>query len=255
MEKIMKARITERTLTRKPPASGQLEIWDTALPGFGLRISYGGRKSYFCMTRINGKQRRLSVGNAALIKLAEARDKARSLMRDAGKGIDPTERKRIQKREAQKARQDTFASIAEMYMQETGSKRKSGGELQRKLDQDILPTLGHLPISEISRADIKELLMRKAATSPVAANRLLALIRPVFGYAQDEEKLDSVPNFRNLMQDETPRDRVLTDEELRDVWRGAVRVGYPYGHIVRLLILTAQRRGEVAGIDRATEAS
>ena len=244
----MKARITQKTLTRRPPASGQVEVWDTALPGFGLRINAGGRKTYFIMTRINGKQRRLTVGNAELTALADARDKAREMMRDAARGIDPAERERIERREAQKARQDTFAAVAAQYMQEHGGKLKSGAEIQRKLDVDILPEIGDMPIADIRRADIKELVLAKRAISPVAANRLVSLIHSVFIYAMDDERLDSIPNLRRLTEKETPRDRVLTDEEIRDVWRACLRLGYPYGHLVRFALLTAQRRGEVAGL-------
>jgi integrase len=225
-------------------------MWDTVLPGFGIRISYGGKRSYFVMTRINGKQRRLAVGNAALIGLAEASETARGLLRDAATGIDPKEKERAERRTVQKAKRGTFRAIADLYMAEHGSKRKSCNELQRKLDVDILPEIGHLPIVEITRADIKQLLLKKAETSPVAANRLLALIRPVFIYAEDEEYLEAIPNFRKLVQQEKPRDRVLTDDELRDVWRGCLYIGYPYGNLVRFALLTAQRRGEIAGLVR-----
>ena len=246
----MKARITQKTLTRRPPATGQVEVWDSALPGFGLRISYGGRKTFFCMTRINGKQRRLSVGNAELIGLADARDKARVMMRDAGKGIDPAERERLERREAQKARQDTFSGVATRFMREHGSKLASAGELQRMLDAELLPVIGHLPIAEITRTDIKELALKKQDSAPVAANRLVSLIRSIFNYALDDEILDSIPNLRRLRVEETPRDRVLTDDEIRDVWRACLMIGYPYGHLVRFALLSAQRRGECAGLVR-----
>ncbi|MCZ6771954.1 MAG: tyrosine-type recombinase/integrase [Proteobacteria bacterium] len=244
----MRTKLTDRNVNRKPPESGQIEMWDTTLPGFGIRIGHGGKRTYNVMVRINGKQRRVTVANAKLIGLAESREKAREIMRDAARGIDPVERERIDRREAQKTGQGTFAAIAEMYMQEKGRQRKSAGELQRKLDREILPEIGHLPIADITRADIKNLLLKKAATAPIAANRLLALIRPIFAYAQDEERLETVPNLRNLMQEETPRNRVLSDEEIKDVWRASQLVGYPYGHIVRLLLLTGQRRSEVAGL-------
>ena len=89
-------RLTDRLVTgKKPPTTGQLEIWDSLLPGFGIRISHGGKRTYCIMTRINGKQRRLTVGDAKLIGLAGAREKARDMMRDATKGIDPSERNHI----------------------------------------------------------------------------------------------------------------------------------------------------------------
>jgi hypothetical protein len=86
----MRKKITEKTVAGKAPG----EIWDEYLPGFGLRIGKT-KKTFFVMTRIDGKQRRLTVGNAAVITLGEARDKARQILRDAAKGIDPNEADRM----------------------------------------------------------------------------------------------------------------------------------------------------------------
>lgn len=144
-------RLTDRSINRKPPASGQIEIWDSVVPGFGLRISYGGKRTYCVMTRINGHQVRRTVGTTVTHTLAEAREAARDILRDAAKGIDTKDRERIERREAQKGQQNTFDAIAALYMQEHASKRKSGDELQRKLDKDILPEIGHLPITDITR--------------------------------------------------------------------------------------------------------
>ncbi len=86
MDGIMRQKITDRTLARKAPG----EIWDEYLPGFGLRIGKK-RKTFFVMTRLDGKQRRITVGNAAILSLAKARDKARDILRDAARGIDTQE--------------------------------------------------------------------------------------------------------------------------------------------------------------------
>ncbi len=175
---IMRQKITERTLTRKAPG----EVWDEYLPGFGLRIGKK-RKTFFVMTRIDGKQRRITVGNAAILSLADARDKARGIMRNAARGIDPQEAERVAKRETLLARRDTFRVVSEAYMTEKGQHLKSGGELQRKLDKAILPALGDLAVTDIRRADIKAFFLEKAAATPVQANRLLALIRVILNFA------------------------------------------------------------------------
>ena len=149
----MRKKITEKTVAGKAPG----EIWDEYLPGFGLRIGKA-KKTFFVMTRIDGKQRRITVGNAAVITLANARDKARQILRDAAKGIDPNEADRMAKREAARARRNTFASVAADYMDEHGQRLKSATELRRKLEIDILPELGDTPIADLRRADVKELI-------------------------------------------------------------------------------------------------
>ncbi|MCZ6771434.1 MAG: Arm DNA-binding domain-containing protein, partial [Proteobacteria bacterium] len=88
-------RLTDRLVTnRKPPATGTLEIWDDLVRGFGIRIGYGGKKTYFTMFRINGKQVRRTIGAYPVMSLAEARAKAREILSDAVIGIDARERER-----------------------------------------------------------------------------------------------------------------------------------------------------------------
>ncbi len=241
----MRKKITERTVAGKAPG----EIWDEYLPGFGLRIGKT-KKTFFVMTRIDGKQRRITVGNAAVISLAEARDKARQILRDAAKGIDPQEAERAMKREAARARRDTFASVAADYMEEHGQHLKSAAELQRKLDMDILPELGGIPISDIRRADVKALVKGKTATSPIAANRVLALVRAILFYALDEELVESNVAIRIKATPEVARDRYLSEAEIRTFWRGLSNTGIDprIGRILKLLLVLGQRRSEVTGL-------
>jgi integrase len=241
----MRQKITERTLTRKAPG----EIWDEYLPGFGLRIGKK-RKTFFIMTRINGRQRRITVGNAAVLSLADARDRARDIMRNAAKGIDPQEAEKIMQREAARARRDTFACVADDYMTELGQHLQSASELQRKLDMDILPALGDIPVAEVRRADVKALFLDKAETKPVAANRMLALIRVILNYAIDEELIEANPAARIKARPEIPRDRYLSEVEIRNFWNGLSETGTgpQIKRILKLLLVTGQRRAEVCGM-------
>ena len=82
-------KLTSRSLACKPPLTGTLELWDTVVPGLALRVSYGGTRSWSVMTRLNGKRQiRRKIGTVATHSLAEAREAARDVIRDAAKGID-----------------------------------------------------------------------------------------------------------------------------------------------------------------------
>jgi hypothetical protein len=150
----MRQRLTERTVKRKEPG----EIWDELLPGFGLRIGKR-RRTYFVMGRVDGTQVRRTVGTTIDLKLPQAREKAREMLANFAAGVDPVEAARRANLEAVRARRNTFASVAADYMEEHGKLLKSGDELQKKLDRDILPTLGPLPIADIRRSDIKALFL------------------------------------------------------------------------------------------------
>ena len=134
-----KQRLTDRSINRKPPASGQIEIWDSVVPGFGLRISYGGKRTYFVMTRIHGRQVRRTVGTTTTHKLAEAREAARDILRDAARGIDPKDREAQERREAARAKRGTFGAVAKDFMDERTGHLRRADEYQRKLDKDLLP--------------------------------------------------------------------------------------------------------------------
>src|ERR1700745_4245493 len=82
----------------KPPAHGRLEYWDLALPGFGLRVTDKGAKSWTVLYRLRRRQRRATLGTYPAILLAEARDRGRDVLRDVDKGNDPAAAKAEQRR-------------------------------------------------------------------------------------------------------------------------------------------------------------
>ena len=108
-------------------------------------------------------------------------------------------------------------------------------------------------IHEITRRDVRDLLDRIIARgAPGAANHTLAAVRKLFAWAAEHDIIASSPcaDLKPPTK-KNSRDRVLSDDELQLVWRGAAAIGWPFGPMVQLLALTLQRRNEVAQIDRA----
>lgn len=264
--------LNDAVVRSKLPTSGQVDYWDTALRGFGLRMGAGGTRTYFVMRRINGKMVRRTIGKALRpdetpvgdeLSLEDAREAAGRALRQFARGIDPKavadEAARLEAEGAERARLEeeeaaanTFGNVAARYFADPskrgGKNLRSRTELERKVRVD-LAAWKHRPIASIKRSEVAELIEEKAAEAPVAANRLLAFTHRVFRWAVRKGIIETNPaHDMDPPTEETARDRVLTLGELRRVWSAANAIGYPVGHIVQLLMLTAQRRGEVAGL-------
>jgi integrase len=264
-----------------PPASGTKAVWDKRLPGFGLRISATGRKTWIAVYRVSKTSRVIweTLGNTYRMELDEAKALAKPILEMASKGKDPAEERRKADEarqaalaaEAEAARQaveDRFEKVAERWVehgwQRSRSKRRwSEGyqyEVKRILKHDVFPHWGTLPIKSITRADVVALLEAKASRrerprkgmkngAGVQANRILTRLRTLFAWAQAEGIVGVDPTAGVAIQgEENERDRCLDDSEIVWFWRGCERVGSPYGSIFRLLLLTAQREDEIAAL-------
>ena len=246
--------LTQRAVeTLKAPASGRIEYFDRVLPGFGLRIAAGGRKTWFVMYRVGGKKVRETIGTLAVVaKVEKARDLARDSLRQAQAGLHPVEQRRAAKRKAAE-KPDSFRAVAELYIERYASKNTklaTWRELQRQLELDVYPKWADRPICEITRHDVAELLDGIADRgAPIQANRTLARLRTLFNWAVDREIIAVNPVTRMKRPIvERERSHTLTDDEIRLFWLGCDRLGWPFGPMCKLLLLTAQRRTEVAGM-------
>ena len=115
--------LTDRTVRAlKPPRVGRLDVWDEDNPGFGLRISAEGRRTWILMYRMGKTLRRLTLGRFPTLGLAAAREKATDALREAAKGQDPG-RQKIEERRA-----ETFSDLAREYIERHASKKRSGRE-------------------------------------------------------------------------------------------------------------------------------
>jgi integrase len=234
----------------KPPSTGQVDYWDSLTPGFGIRLGHGGRKAFTVLTRVDGRVRRFMLAPAFPdLALGKAREEAAIIIKNAQRGIDPAAALEADRQAVRSRQRNTFGAVAAEFMQDHAAHLRTRDEMQRKLDVDLLPHWRDKPIAIITRADVKALLRDKARTSPIAANRLLSLVSKIFTWALDEEIVSGSPALRlPRYGEELERERTLDPDEIRSVWLGCDQLGYPFGPLFQLMLVTGQRRGEVAGM-------
>lgn len=232
----------------------QVDFFDATKLGkgryFGLRV--GPRsKAWFVAYRHDGKVKRftLPVGYPDLT-LADAREEADKLLTEIIKGADPAKVKQ------QLIRADTFKELAALYMEHHAKVEKRTWHTDDlMLNKDAIPDWGDLKAHEVTRAHVKALL-RKIVNrgSPIISNRNLEVIRKVFNWALENEEFLVTPLVMNpcvgvkKLAKETKRDRVLADDEIKTAWAAYELQPSPIREAFKLMLLTAQRKGEVLGM-------
>jgi len=236
---------TDRSLKalKPPPRPKQIDYFDESLPGFGLRLSYNGRKAWVVLYRCDGIKGRLTLGRFDVIPLADAREKARDALKAAANGDDPRARKH-RDREA-----PTFKQLVDRYIEEYAKPNKRTWQKDRRLlENNLVPALGRLKAHLITRAELRaELGKVKSRPAPVEANRTFEVVRRLFNWAIEEEILAENPVFKlPKPAEETPRERTLTADELQTLWRALDGASSIVRGLFRLMLLSAQRRNEIS---------
>jgi integrase len=216
--------------------------WDTTLPGFGFVALASGAKSYCVQYRANGKSRRMAID--AVLGLEQARKRARGLLGEVARDRDPLAERRAA------AGVDTFRAIATEYMRMVGKSLRTAGERQQILDRLIFPALGAKQIDEIRRSDIARMLDRiELERGARMADIALSILRKIMNWHASRSDDFRSPIVPGMKRDKAgPRERILTDDELRSIW--ATSADGPFGALVRFLLLTAARRTEAARMAR-----
>jgi integrase len=231
-----------------PPGKSEALFWDTACRGFGLRALQSGRRSWIYQYRDEHKRtRRVAIGDVSAVSLDTARAVARRHAANVAQGANPS----VQRKAKQTA--ITLLSVTEAYLRHAKARQRprSYKETERHLRHHAAP-LHQERAEALGRRDIAELLDRVAANSgPVASNRLRAALSALWtwGLRTGLIEADSNPVAFTLKQVEKPRERTLTDEELRAIWKATDEAG-DYDRIVRLCLLTGCRREEIGGLRR-----
>ncbi|MCT8327944.1 tyrosine-type recombinase/integrase [Albidovulum sediminis] len=220
----------------KVPATGQKTHFDDALPGFGVRVSQGGTKSFVVMF---GTRRRLkTIGRYPDLSLAEARREAKRVQVDAATAIAALPRDEPV----------PFDTARDRFLADSKLRHKE----RTHTDYDRL-LCRHFSFSKdmdtLTRADIVTAVEKLAAT-PSEQQHAFVAVRAMMNWCVKRGILDHSPvpalTFRSVT-----RSNVLSDPDLKAVYNRAVATGYPYGSIVQLLILSGQRRGEIAALRRS----
>ena len=246
-------RLTDKMIGRIPAAAPgrRAEYGDAVVPGLSLRVTDRGHKS-FCLYYYNlqNRHRRFTIGIWPDTPLSTAREKARIARRQVAAGKDPAIETRRATRQLVNGAIDLFID----RHVKRNNRPSTARETIRKLNGYILPAWDARPIASIDRRDVAKLIQSIADQgAPVMADRVLATVSKFFNWAlvQPEyiDLLKANPVVRNMSPVKVcKRDRVLSLSEIRQLWSVTDKTGYPFGAFTRLLLLTGQRRGEVAGV-------
>jgi integrase len=237
MPKLMEKPLTAMAVEKLKPKDKRFDAFDATVRGLGIRIAVSGTKTWFVMKRVNGRMVRSSVGRYPSLSLNDARRRAVDVISRMEDGTLPR---------AEDA--NRFDQVFEEWL-----KRDQGGNRRRRsvelaLRKHACPAFKDMMVDTIRKADIIRLLDNITDNgAPIQANRVLAYLRRLFNWCVERDIITSTPVLGvKPPAREHSRDRVLSHQELQDVWAGADKMDYPFGPMIKLLILTGQRLNEVA---------
>lgn len=265
-----KIHLTEAAVERyRRPLKDRTEVSDTE-PGLFLWITSNGTKSWVVVYRLKGCtgartiRRKMALGRYPGLGVAAARIAAREVMTLAASGIDPE----VQAAEAEAAaaraeaerRAGSFRAVAEDYVVAMKAGKLVGGRKrpvamttakgrESLLDRMVLPDLGDKPLAEISPQMIARVLSHIEKTAgPV--DETLKVIRGVFKFALSRGLFHGQVPTAGMTNRQAPvkETRALSDDELSGIWHAAGYQGWPFGSVIRLLMLTGQRKTEIAAL-------
>jgi integrase len=230
------------------PNTERVDYWDSSLPGFVLRLTPDGTKTFSVMYRIGGRRRRCTLGNYPILKLVDARENAKDALELVRHGIDPVEEKK-RREEAEAARRlegFTFKAMAKQFLDEHVTKLRSEYEVKRSFNEYLIPQFGKEKARELKRTVIRDYLDSMAKTRPIMANRCLAYIRKAYNWALSKDLVEFNPcGGISRPSKEQERDRVLSEGEIRTIWKALDKEKLIMAATFQIRLLTAQRGGEV----------
>jgi integrase len=197
-----------------------------------------------------GRTRKLTLTPG--ITLAAARKLAADALLEVAQGRDPGTAKREGRRNARARADDTVARLAEQFI-EQHAKRKTRRNSWRStvyvFNGIVLPAWRTRSVHEIARRDVIDLLESVAVDRPIMANRVKAVLSKFFGWLCERDIIAASPCVGvKLPSKEVPRERVLDDNEIAQLWKASDALGGQEGACVKMLMLTGQRRGEIADL-------
>jgi len=228
-----------------PPRKTEAIIFDADLPGLGLRLRRGGSRVWVYQFKIGARHRRLTLGSATAVPLAQARKTAGDLHAKVRLGRDPAG----EKAEGQARAAETVGAVLQVFL---AHKRKTlRPRSYDRVERHLLKDCRSLHGIQLAKVDRRAIAARIAAiessSGPVAANRARSSLSAFFSWAMRQGLVDNNPVVGTDRQKERSRERVLDDNELKAIW-GATEGNADYNAIIRLLLLTGARISEIGGL-------
>ena len=224
-----KRNLTDRLLKSLKPKAKRYDVMDSVAPGLGVRVSEN-RKTFILIARFPGSDNptRRTLGEYDVMSLEEARNKAREWRKLVGKGGDPSA-------EEQRKWENSFRAVAEQFISYIHrQKLRTAPVMEYRLRETFIEKWGHRPITEIAADDVKRIIRKSVEDgAKYQAFHHFALIRRLFNWAigTDDYGIQFNPcdrlNSGDLIGERQARDRVLTDDELRALWRVTERMSCP----------------------------
>lgn len=255
---------TDRSLKALAPAKAgsRYELWDTKIPGFGVRVGdatdpsrpgKAGQVGFILYTRFPGSPHpsRRALGRYGAITLEKAREKAAEWRELARKGIDPAVAEEEARQAALRQQDETFGALAEKFIDHIkANKERKADETARDLRQEFVKRWGSRPIASITAHDVAAVIDATLKRGKRArAHNLFGHVRRLFRWAVPlhlEHSPCALLSPERMIGNRAKRDRVLNDVELSALWRVSGRLGYPLGSLYRVLILTGLRLSEAS---------
>lgn len=248
MAKALTAKAVE---SAKPDLDKRREIPDGAMPGLYLVVQPAGAKGWALRYRHAGKPRKLTIGRYPAFGLKEARAEAGKALQALEHGIDPGAAKAAAKRrDDDEPDRDKFSAVVDLFLRRHASRNRRADDVAAMFQREVMGAWGNRKIYDISKRDVIDVLDGIVDRgSPVTANRLRAHLNTLFNWAKGRDIVQENPiDGIKPPAPEKARDRILNDDEIRCFWKACDRLGQPFGPLFQLLLLTGQRRGEIAGM-------
>jgi integrase len=237
--RLPKQRLTDsRIQAISPPATGQDEYPDQLVVGLRLRIGTSGKKTWIVRAKIEGRAVNNTLGHYPALSLSVARQLAREkLLKLAVNG--------------EVRKQHTVGDVVnEFIVRYAKPRNRTWQKTVGQFKTYVLPFWEHRNITDIRKSDVIALLDRitdRGATT--TANRILSALSKLFRWSLSRDLIDINPVSGIAKPGkETARDRVLSDFEIAALWRTTDLMGYPFGILIKLLLLTGQRLREVSNM-------
>ncbi len=248
-----KVRITKTAVDAAAANGSDTLFWDEQLAGFGLKVTPSGTKTYLIQYRTGGRgssTRRVTIGrHGSPWTPAAARAEAERLLLEVATGADPQASKLAKRRIETEL---GFTRYSERYLADYGRRHwrpRTWAAVESNIRRFAAPVLLNKPIAAITRSDLIKVFDGLPPQSPALPRNLFAHLRRLFSWAEERGDLERSP-FTNMRSPPSvqSRERVLSDHEVRIVWSAANAQTGHFPTIVRLLLLTGQRRDEVASM-------